>query len=797
MLLFRLRLRLRLRPFHFLTHSSSFFQIEAVVSTQSTGGLRTLMQVYLLLAFVLFATCFAKERSTSSQCDKIEVTTTILPNSTIDEWQLFYLQNTKIVFVRVVADRKGQIYRSSDYGKSWVKQTDSQVMPHYDQDGISSIYYDDSGGVSTMYFMSTDSKKMWVTPNGGLNYTFVSDLPYGIRQILVHKSSPDTALAVQMRQYDEALYLVTEYGKTWTMMTSVPQNSRVLWSPFPEYDPNGLYVENRSSTNPHTSLVYSSDWFKTWKKLEIFNVTSWGVYPSKKMFAITCVDDLCMNRSLQISEDAGGTWKIVSFPDNLKESNVETNIVPYELIDDIIWVNVIRYCHPTSHVCYGDLYHSDDNEKDFTLSTRRIRIGDFSKYNSLDGIYVANQIISPNGDVSRVRTIISYNKGGDWSLLKAPLKDSSNKPTNCLTASGCGLHLHGPESYTDSYWDSLYSVPNALGVMLANGNLGSELAASKDQSNFFFSRNGGFDWKEVKQGRHIMEIGNLGTALVGASIPEETNEIVYSINDGKDWKTCQFSPAPISVNNIRVSSSWESSEFVLYGHSNNDAYLVHLNFGPAYSGKCSEKDFEEWSPSEDNRNCFMGRKTVYQRRAYGKSCFLDEQHATRVSQSSCPCATFDYECSECFYRQTFNGTCTQECIPVASMDSPPPIPPPSCSSSTPENPLYFEVDFGYRLVDSTGCDMNLAGAVKPPKGLASCEIAKMHQSASSMRTILAILVVVALLVLAGSAFYFWKKKCFGHCPVLFEVPTDQPQHYHQLQADLSQEDTDEALSGST
>lgn len=55
-----------------------------------------------------------------------------------------------------------------------------------------------------------------------------------------------------------------------------------------------------------------------------------------------------------------------------------------------------------------------------------------------------------------------------------------------------------------------------------------------------------------------------------------------------------FETENIDVRNIRISTGWDSTEFILYGHKGNDAYVVHIDVNQAYSGKCAEGDFEIW-----------------------------------------------------------------------------------------------------------------------------------------------------------------------------------------------------------
>jgi len=40
-----------------------------------------------------------------------------------------------------------------------------------------------------------------------------------------------------------------------------------------------------------------------------------------------------------------------------------------------------------------------------------------------------------------VRSYITFNKGGKWQLLKAPLEDSKGQKHKCFIEDGCSLHM--------------------------------------------------------------------------------------------------------------------------------------------------------------------------------------------------------------------------------------------------------------------------------------------------------------------------------------------------------------------
>ena len=144
------------------------------------------------------------------------------------------------------------------------------------------------------------------------------------------------------------------------------------------------------------------------------------------------------------------------------------------------------------------LYLSDAEGLRFSLSLRNNKRDaqgrcDFEKLQGIEGIYITNEQI--NADVEsakerpRLRTKITFDKGGKWQLLKPPPTDDKGRDFSCRADedSECSLHLHG---VTDS-WGPFYSNKNAIGVVMATGNVGHHLSDKEDEVHTFMSRDGG------------------------------------------------------------------------------------------------------------------------------------------------------------------------------------------------------------------------------------------------------------------------------------------------------------------
>lgn len=88
------------------------------------------------------------------------------------------------------------------------------------------------------------------------------------------------------------------------------------------------------------------------------------------------------------------------------------------------------------------------------------------------------------------KTMITFDKGGIWEPLKPPKGDPI-----CVEDEFCSLHLN---SISDMRYGPLYSVDNAVGILISTGNVGYHLAQETDEVNTYLSRNGGKDWFKVR-----------------------------------------------------------------------------------------------------------------------------------------------------------------------------------------------------------------------------------------------------------------------------------------------------------
>jgi hypothetical protein len=114
-----------------------------------------------------------------------------------------------------------------------------------------------------------------------------------------------------------------------------------------------------------------------------------------------------------------------------------------------------------------------------------------------------------------MQTRITFNKGADWSRIRAPVKDSLDKKIDCDISKNCSLHLHSVSSNMN--FGPVYSSDNSIGLLIGTGNLGYFLNNKANKTNTYLSRDGGLTWFEIKKGSHIYEVADHGALILMAN----------------------------------------------------------------------------------------------------------------------------------------------------------------------------------------------------------------------------------------------------------------------------------------
>jgi len=122
---------------------------------------------------------------------------------------------------------------------------------------------------------------------------------------------------------------------------------------------------------------------------------------------------------------------------------------------------------------------------------------------------------------------------------------------------------------------------------MAVGNVGESLAPYTE-SDTFLSRDAGFTWEEVHKDAHLWEFGDSGSILVMANDEEPTDHILFSTDEGLNWREYKFTNEKIRVRFIVTVPSDTSRRFILMGQYPRSfgSVAVHIDFTELTTKQC-------------------------------------------------------------------------------------------------------------------------------------------------------------------------------------------------------------------
>ena len=368
------------------------------------------------------------------------------------------------------------------------------------------------------------------------------------------------------------------------------------------------------------------------------------------------------------------------------------------------------------------IYVSGPNGTHFTKSIENVKClsqhCDFHKMKGVDGVYFANSR-RENGIIS----YISFNKGASWQRLRAPMYDSKRNKVSCVGK--CSLHLHGVST---NMMSRVYSSPAATGLVMASGNIGDQLDRNHHQVNMYVSRDAGLNWQEAAQGSHAFDMGDHGALMVMVPFKASTTSLLYSWNEGLQWKKFEFTDKPMSVMNVFTHEAGYSQVFFVYGvqSGKKNGVIAQLDFETFHKRACkgldkagtADSDYALWSPSSAIRrnSCLLGKNTTYTRRKPDRRCYNSVTHRRQQSTTYCKCAESDFECDYGYKPKGGNfrtSTDPLECERDGSVTIEPCSTPKYSKSSGYRRIAGDECTGNFRL-DPVETDCKTAGSAKAP-----------------------------------------------------------------------------------
>lgn len=215
----------------------------------------------------------------------------------------------------------------------------------------------------------------------------------------------------------------------------------------------------------------------------------------------------------------------------------------------------------------------------------------------------------------------------------------------------CGLHLHSYTERRDK--DHTFASAQAVGLMMATGNVGESLS-KPSEADTFITTNAGIDWKPVKQGAHMWCYGDQGAIIVIAPEPTtKTKSIYYSRDEGDTWVEYEFSESEVNVLDVTTVPSTASRNFAVWTSTDNGLAVVNVDFTGLTDRMCNfndkqpeNEDYYLWSPkhpTQDN-DCLFGHISQYHRKKTSADCYNPSiPEKIHNILRNCTCTRQDFE----------------------------------------------------------------------------------------------------------------------------------------------------------
>lgn len=421
--------------------------------------------------------------------------------------------------------------------------------------------------------------------------------------------------------------------------------------------------------NGKKKLSSSTKFFKDSETNILFeNIVAYAVM--QNFVVVATINDDQSTLSAKVTAD-GTTFADADFPRNFKVS-ANTAFTMLDSGTHSIFMHVTTNSEPGHEK--GSILKSNSNGTYYVLSlpeVNRNQYGyvDYDRLELIEGVLIANTVSEHDG-VKQKKTQISFNDGSEWRYIPPPAVDSEGKDIKCKGQSleKCSLNLHGFTERPD-YRDT-FSSGSAVGVLIGMGNVGESLSllSSPDDNAAYISIDGGLSWKEIRKGLYHWEFGDQGTILLLVDAAKETNEVIYSSDEGNTWNTYKFTENPVKVLDLATVPSDTALKFVIFAGSPDSTQVYSIDFSQYFPRQCQidldhpdDDDYEFWSPMHPDsvEGCLFGHESKFLRRAVGHNdCFIGSaplQEGFRVMKN-CSCTRSDYECDYNYFRDT-DGTC--------------------------------------------------------------------------------------------------------------------------------------------
>lgn len=562
-----------------------------------------------------------------------------------------------------------ELYVSHDQGNEW-----DQVLQ---DEHIISIFQNTYAN-EQVYFLGMD-KKGWVTYDRCNSIHKITLPVYSHLEYSTIEFHPDDKNWIIFTGCNEneimgdcntVSYYSTNGGDSWNILMSNTRSCSWIKSNTFNANKNLIYCEifspdlKKSPLDP-VKLIYSIDFFQSYTVL--FD-SIMGYVRFEEFIILAELDSITKTLKPYVSLN-GLDFVHAKFPSHY--SGLAYTILDSTTKSIFLHITINGY----KGFEWGSILKSNSNGTNFVKVldlVNRDNHGyvDYERLKGLEGVSISNIIINPDdilrGASKRIKTVITYNDGGEWFFLTPPQKDSNGNRYCSGSLEKCSLNLHGYSERID--FRNTFSSNTIPGLDFAVGNVGEYLNSYLD-CNTFMTTDGGVTWKEVLKGPYMWKFGDQGSILLLTRDKDFSDYFYYSLDLGNTWEKFYFPNRELFlVYDITTVYSDTSRKFVLFSLRNKGGNIlttIYIDFTMLTTRKCElikespdKSDFELWNfkhPKKENL-CLFGHIKDFYRKKPDRKCFVGKDYIEHIISKNCTCQLEDYEC-DYNYERASDGSC--------------------------------------------------------------------------------------------------------------------------------------------
>ena len=563
----------------------------------------------------------------------------------------------------VTANSTSAVYVSHDYGITFTDFT-AELLRESGKNVRLDFFIDSPDDYRDYIFVSQEDQAIFTSQNEATTFHYHT-LPFTPSDIITHPFIGDILVAYD--ETDEQAYISLDFGETW----------KSFYSLFPESKIGGVYWGAEFGQNDTIYVAVSQNGQYNITRTDLHLSYSSPILPflvyefdiaSDYMYAVRIKNDALDSKLLLVSFD-GGAFLEAKFSSAPVEGQANLLERSYYIADGSEGQLVVAVNHAYN---LTNLYISETRGVSFSLSLERVlyhdpnltdvssawvyrvrntKLLDFHKAGGLRGIYIATQLtVGPVGGRYLI-TLISYDKGGEWTRLTPPDYRYDNTTISC-DPPNCYLNLASEFSsiYRSYQTEPILSSPSTPGLIMASGSVGSVLHLIGD---LMVSNTAGATWISALPGFTYYTFGDYGGFMLAAHkyYHGNINFIYYSLDEGVNWQKYEFSDQNgLLIWGITTEPGEYTTVVSLYGSVNAirpiEWVIVRLDLKELLGPLCKQSDFYEWSPSDDipDRGCLLGTYYSYERKNVTSHCNQGIAYSRHTSSHLCQCTRIDYEC---------------------------------------------------------------------------------------------------------------------------------------------------------